>query len=643
MGKRALSRFGDLQVRNAGGVLYNTDAAPPFRWQPMTAASSMKNIITIFRFTANFSGWYAWMSIFIIASSLLNFVTPFMLKTIVDTIARELTIGQTDVTQIFSALAILFAADVAGTTLSAYSMWVGDMLSVKLQTYLSSKFYRHVLSLDVGYFDNITVGNITNKLYRGISSITSFVQNATNNFLPFFLTALMTIGILFAYSKVVGILLAVLFPLYTLITHRSSVAWGAHEQKKNEISDASQGRVSESLAGIRVVKAFVGELFEYTAFAKARALIEEVTKQQSKEWHVYDFYRRILLNIILFAIVSYILYETYQGRYTLGEMTLMLQLVSQARFPLFAMSFIIGQIQQADAGSKDFFEVLAVQSQIQDPRNAVPLRWPTKPRGAALSFDRVSFAYDRGDAEVLNDISFSVRYGEKLALLGESGQGKSTLCNLILRYYVPKTGTITLAGKHIETVTRDSLRKHISIVFQDALLFSGTIAENIRYGSPMATDAAMKRAAALANAAEFIDTLPRGYNTVIGERGVKLSGGQKQRIAIARAILRNAPFVILDEATSALDSKSELLVQQGLDHLTRGKTTIIIAHRLSTLAGVDRILVLEGGRISQFGTPDELLADPRGLYARMVHLQKSLIGASQEERMAALRKYDLVG
>lgn len=603
----------------------------------------MKNIVSIFRFTKNFRAWYLAMSFFIIVSALLNFVTPFVLKKIVDVITLQITGSGGQITVIYWALGILLVSDVAGTVLTAYSMWIGDQLAVKLQTFLSSRFYRHVLSLDVGYFDNIAVGNLTNKLYRGIASITSFIQNATNNFLPFFLTAFITIGILMMYSPVVGILLAALFPLYTVITHRSSVAWGKHEGKKNEIGDISQGRALESLTGIRVVKAFVGELFEFKTFVAARDKIEEITRQQTKEWHVFDFYRRIVLNVILFIIISYILYETYHGIYSLGEMTLLLQLVNQARWPLFAMSFIIGQIQQADAGSKDFFEVLNTRPAILDKPGAKVLIWPRSTRGSVLDVRDVSFAYGNNSEAVLKHISFSLRHGEKLALVGESGQGKSTLVNLILRYYVPQKGTITLAGKDVSGVTSDSLRKCISIVFQDALLFSGTISENIRYGTPGATDKQMYEAARLANATEFIDTLEHKYETTIGERGVKLSGGQKQRIAIARAILHDAPFIILDEATSSLDSKSELLVQQGLMHLTRGKTTIIIAHRLSTLSGVDKILVLQGGGVGQFGSPTELLRDKRGLYARMIELQKTLLGASEEERSRALEKYDLVG
>lgn len=603
----------------------------------------MKNIANIFRFTGSFRGWYIAMSVFIIISALLNFVTPFVLKQIVDVITAQITGKGGEITVIYWALGILLLADIVGTTLTAYSMWIGDQLSVKLQTFLSSKFYQHVLSLDVGYFDNIAVGNLTNKLYRGIASITNFIQSATNNFLPFFLTAFITIGILMIYSPVVGILLAALFPIYTVITHRSSVAWGKHEGKKNEIGDISQGRALESLSGIRVVKAFVGELFEFKTFMRARADIEAITLIQTKEWHMYDFYRRIVLNVVLFVIISYILYQTYHGFYTLGEMTLMLQLVNQARFPLFAMSFIIGQIQQADAGSKDFFEVLATPQTITDRPGAKALVWQKKTKAKVLDFDRVSFAYERNAEDVLRDVSFSLMSGEKLALVGESGQGKSTLVNLILRYYVPRKGIIRFAGVDVTRVKSDSLRHNISIVFQDALLFSGTIAENIRYGTPEATDAQMYQSAKLANATEFIETLPNGYDTTIGERGIKLSGGQKQRIAIARAILHDAPFIILDEATSSLDSKSELLVQQGLMHLTRGKTTIIIAHRLSTLSGVDKILVLQGGKIAQFGSPKDLLPDKRGLYARMIELQKTLLGATEEERIHALQKYDLVG
>ncbi len=602
----------------------------------------MKNIIKIFTFTTEFRSLYIFMAVFIVISSLLSFVGPFLLKQIVDIISMQFKNGTGSVEMLITSLMWVLAADVAGTVVTAYGQWIGDIMSIRLQNFLSSKFYKHILDLDVGYFDNISVGDLSNKMSRGIASITQFIGNTTNNFLPFFLTALVTIGILAFYSPLVAFLLAILFPIYVMITHKSSTAWGKYEQEKNGIADLAQGRVLESLSGIRVVKAFLSEPFEYNRFAKARETIEQITKQQTKEWHVYDFYRRIALNIILFFILFYILYETFHGRFSLGEMTLMIQLVNQARFPLFAMSYIIGQIQQADAGSRDFFDVLAIRRTITDDKNAKALVWPKDKKTSSLVLDNVSFSYGNG-IDVLKHISFSLAMGEKLALVGESGQGKSTLVNLILRYYTPREGVIQLGGKNIAKSTTTSLRKHISIVFQDALLFSGTIAENIRYGNPDSTEEQMIEASKLANADEFITSLPDGYETTIGERGVKLSGGQKQRLAIARAILHDAPFIILDEATSALDSKSEVLVQRGLDHLMHGKSTIIIAHRLSTLSGVDKVLVLQNGQIAQFGSPKELLKQKSGLYSKMITLQQSLLGATAEERLKALAKYDLVG
>ncbi|MBP9813737.1 ABC transporter ATP-binding protein [Candidatus Woesebacteria bacterium] len=602
----------------------------------------MKNIIKIFTFTTEFRPLYIFMGVFIIISSLLSFVGPFLLKQIVDIISSQFKNGTGNIQMLMMSLMWVLAADVAGTIVTAYGQWIGDIMSIRLQNFLSSKFYKHILDLDVGYFDNISVGDLSNKMSRGIASITQFIGNTTNNFLPFFLTALVTIGILAFYSPLVAFLLAILFPIYVMITHKSSTAWGKYEQEKNGIADVAQGRVLESLSGIRVVKAFLSEPFEYNRFVRARESIESITKQQTKEWHVYDFYRRIALNVILFFILFYILYETFHGRFSLGEMTLLIQLVNQARFPLFAMSYIIGQIQQADAGSRDFFNVLSTKRTILDIKDATNLIWPKNTKTPSLAFENVSFSYDK-KAEVLKNISFSLGMGEKLALVGESGQGKSTMVNLMLRYYGASEGVIRLGGKNVNQVTAATLRKHISIVFQDALLFSGTIAENIRYGNPDATDAQMHEAAKLANAEEFILQLADGYDTTIGERGVKLSGGQKQRLAIARAILHDAPFIILDEATSALDSKSEVLVQKGLDHLMHGKSTIIIAHRLSTLSGVDKVLVLQNGQIAQFGSPKELLKAKSGMYSKMITLQQSLLGASAEERLKALQKYDLVG
>lgn len=604
----------------------------------------MSAIFKILSFTRQFKYLYLFMGLFVIVTAALALAPPLLSKEVVDVIVAKL--GGTDInfSRLYLLLGALIAVDILTTVLTAVSQWVGDILGVRLQTYLSQKFYKHILGLHIGYYDDHVTGNIVNKMYRGIASITEFIQSMLNNFLPFFLTAFVTIILLAKYSVVIAILLAVLFPIYILISHNSSKAWQRYEGEKNGINDESQGRVFESISGIRIVKSFAAELHEWKTFLTARHKIEKLAITQTKEWHWYDFLRRFILNVILFAIYAYIVYWTFYGRFSIGEMTLLLQLVNQARFPLFAMSFILGQIQQANAGSADFFKVLETKTEIEDESKAGVLEISKKANQSQnlVEFQNVSFSYEVGKP-VLKDVSFNITAHEKFALVGESGQGKSTIVNLLLRYYSQSAGQIKINGQDISQVTQESLHSAIAVVFQESLLFAGTILENIKYGRPDATEAEIITAAKAANAHEFIVKLPDGYKSLVGERGVKLSGGQKQRISIARAMLKDAPIIILDEATSSLDTKSEVLVQEGLDRLLKNRTAIIIAHRLSTIAHADHILVISGGEIIEYGKPKELLKKKQGVYTNLVHLQQQLLTAPPEERNTKLQKFDLVG
>lgn len=604
----------------------------------------MRSIWKIITFTKEYTKLYIIMGIFVVAVSLLSLVIPILSKYIVDLIVAQLSGASVDFKAFYLLLALILCTDLGISTLTSIGQWIGDILAVRLQTLLSQRFYKHVLSLHIGYYDNEITGKIVNKMYRGISSITDFIQNMLNNFLPFFLTAFVTILLLAQYSLFISILLAILFPLYILISHSSSKSWMKYEQEKNKIADVSQGRVFESIVGIRIVKSFAAEITELTSFLKARKEIEGITIQQTKQWHLYDFVRRVMLNLILFGIYAYVVYWTFQERYSLGEMTLLLQLVQQARFPLFAMSFILGQIQQASAGSKDYFQIIETKSAIVDAPHAKPLTFPTHLQNGKpiITFSDISFSYE-SDKNILKHITFSIDKGEKFALVGESGQGKSTLINLLLRYYEPQEGSIRFADQDIAHVTQTSLRDNIAVVFQESLLFSGTIKENIAYGKTKATNEEIIEAATAANAHDFILGLEKGYDSVIGERGVKLSGGQKQRIAIARAIIKNAPIIILDEATSSLDSKAELEVQKGLQSLLKGKTSIIIAHRLSTIANADHILVVENGEIAQYGSHKELLKNKKGLYAQLVQLQQQMLKSTSESQNEKLKAFDLIG
>lgn len=584
------------------------------------------------------------MGVFIILSSLLSLVVPILSKQIVDLIVAQISGQKVNFSQFIWFLGAIIATDIFISSFTSFSQWIGDILTVRLETFLSKRFYQHILSLHIGFYDKEISGTIVNKMYRGITSITDFVKNMLNNFLPFFFTALVTIIFLSYFSPFIAALLAILFPIYILISHKSTLTWEEYEAEKNFLRDQSQGRVFESLLGIRVVKSFAAQIHELASFVKTRNTVEQLTVKQTKKWHIFDFVRRISLNIILFSIYAYIVYFTFRQRFTIGQMTLLIQLTNQARFPLFAMSFILGQIQSANAGSADFFQVLETKNKIVDKPKAKDLViLPISDRKKTLiEFKNVSFSYEKGK-KVLKNINFYINKNEKLALVGESGEGKSTIVNLLLRYYEPQKGKILINSQNIAGVTQESLCKNIAVVFQESLLFSGTVAENISYGKPGASKKKIIEAAKAANAHEFIVKLSKKYNSLIGERGVKLSGGQKQRIAIARAILKNAPIIILDEATSSLDSRSELQVQKGLDRLLTNRTSIIIAHRLSTISDADNILVLQNGMVSQYGPPTKLIRDKDGLYAQLINLQQQLLKIPTEERKRELEKFDLVG
>jgi ATP-binding cassette subfamily B protein len=568
--------------------------------------------------------------------ALLNLANPIINKQIVDLIEDNVKHNNGNFSKLIYLLVLIIIFDVVITVFTNVAGYLGDRLGQKLNTFLSSKFYNHILALELQYFDNNLSGGLMNKLQRGIENITNFINQMLNSFLPFFLTAFFTVIYMGFYSWEIAVLLALLFPLYIVISERSSKAWIAKQGKINQIQDSAFGRVMESISSIRVVKSFVTERLEFGTFRKKRKEIEEIAKGQSYEWHKFDIYRRLILNIILFAIYAYVIYYTYSGRFSIAEMILLLQLVNQARFPLFAMSFILSQIQQAQAGSKDFFDVLSQKVQIQDKAAASDLSI-TK---GDIIFEKVTFNYEK-DKTVLTDISFKLKHGEKMAIVGESGGGKSTLANLLLRFYEPQNGDILIDKQSIFDVTQRSLHKNIAVVLQDSLLFSGTLKENISYGNPKASEEEIINAAKAANCHEFISNLPNGYDSQIGEKGVKLSGGQKQRLSIARAILKNAPILILDEATSALDSKAEKEVQAALNKLMEGRTTIIIAHRLSTIKNVDHILVLKNGQIVEEGSPEKLSKED-GIFAELLRLQ-STAALPDHKKNKKLKEFDLHG
>ncbi len=560
----------------------------------------------------------------------LNQVTPFIVKVIVDGIVDHNAGKPADQNLVILLVFLILVVNLAIAVISNYGGYLGDILGVKLNRLLSQRYYDHLLKLPLSYFDEMQAGKITSRLDRSIVTISTLVQSFANTFVGFFLTSIFTIAVMAFFAWPVAVMLALLFPIYIWLTTLSSRDWQKRQEPINEKTDITKARFVEAIGQIRVVKSFVQERREFGFMSRNFKGIYSDTKVQSINWHWYDVVRRSFLGIIFTGIYGYIIWQAWNGDITLGTLTLLLQLAIQAQFPLFAISFIVDNLQRAEAGSRDYFEAMEIVPDIADAQGAVDLVL----KEGRIEFKDVTFSYNDSKT-VLNDFSFTISPTNKIALVGESGEGKTTITNLLLRFYEPKNGSITIDGQNIAAVTQTSLRQNVGVVFQEPALFSGTIKENITYAKPSASDKEIQKAIVAANAANFIDKLPDGLETQIGERGVKLSGGQKQRIAIARAILKDAPILILDEATSSLDSKAEREVQDALETLMRGRTTIIIAHRLSTIASVDEIIGIKGGRIVEQGSPAKL-AKANGIYAELLSLQQP-----SEKNIAKLKTYDI--
>lgn len=618
----------------------------------------MSSLLRIVRFTRSLTPLYLTIIAASVLTAVANLAVPFIIGRATDTVAGavggDLATGDAVRTVLWLAGALL-AVELATTVVSNVGGWFGDVMANRLRTILSVRYYDKLLHLPQRWFDTELTGTIVARLNRSIAEISQFAKTMSNSFATMLITTAAVLGISAFYFWPLAVLLIIVFPIYVWLTSLTSVKWQKLEGEKNTEIDIASGRFAEVIGQIRVVKSFVRERGELGDFSRRFRSTDATTRAQSTHWHSMDVLRRAVLNIIFFAVYAIIFTRTVQGHFTLGEMVLLIQLMSMARQPVESMSWVIDASQRAIAGSKDYFRVMATPV---DARTAAmlaaqadadgadgsdgtgaeePHRAPgsaavgtleSVPGAPVIAFRGVDFAYEDGE-DVLHGIDFAVDRGEKVALVGESGGGKSTIVNLLLGLYEPREGRVEVGGLDTEQLPLDALRSRIGVVFQDASLFSGTIAENIAYGRPGASQEEVADAARRANADAFIRRFPGGYEQLIGERGLKLSGGQRQRIAVARAILKDAPVLVLDEATSALDTKAERQVQRGLDELMEGRTSLIIAHRLSTIASVDRIITLEDGRIDEIGTPAELAASG-GIYAQLLELQDS----GQTKRLA---------
>ncbi|AKV57921.1 ABC transporter ATP-binding protein [Corynebacterium riegelii] len=595
----------------------------------------MQPIIRVLRSASTL--WPFYLAVVVVSSAVagLSLLSPFLIREATDTIVD----GGAIRTVVWLAVG-LFAAEAGATLLRNVSGYIGDVMVARIRQVLSTRYFAKLLALPQSYFDGQVTGTIIARLDRSIANVTQFIQSFTNNFLPMLIQVVAILGITAYYYWPLTVLLALLFPLYTWLTALTSKRWQVFEQEKNANIDEGNGRFAEVVGQVKVTKSYGAEVRELEKFGRHYTNTVEITRPQSRWWHSMDTARGVAMNLIFLGIYLIVFTRTLGGHFTIGEMVMLIQMVTMARQPVTMMSWIVDSAQRAIAGSRDYFKVmdepveptanrqLVAATKASDmPEVTLTQQTPLPVREPVVAFDQVTFAYTPGEP-VLYDVTFSARKGEKIALVGESGGGKSTIVNLLLGLYPVTQGRLEVCGEELGELDVEKLRATTGVVFQEAALFSGSVFENIAYGKPDATLEEVVAVAKRANAHDFIMKFTDGYDTVIGERGLRLSGGQRQRVAVARAMLKDAPILILDEATSDLDTKAERAVQAGLDELMEGRTTIMIAHRLSTIAGVDTIITLRDGRIDEIGSPAEL-AVSGGIYSELLKLTAS---SSAEDR-----------
>ncbi len=478
----------------------------------------------------------------------------------------------------------------------------GHKLGTNIERDIRNELYQHIQKLSFGFFDNQKTGKIIGRLTNDLMDIGEVAHHGPEEVFVAVMTVIGALVIMLTIDVKLALITFCIVPIIFVLTiFFNQKMTTSFERLFSNVSTFNEV-IADSIGGIRLVQAFTNERHERAKFEMAN---EEFRATKLKaysymSWNSSIGYMAQKLTLVIVLILG--CYFVIQDSMTYGGFVAFVMITDLLFKPLQSINLIIELFPKGIAGFKNFKELMSTAPDVQNEKDAVPFTEAPN----VIDYDQVTFKY--GDKIVLDQLSFTVSQGEKIALVGPSGGGKTTICSMLPRFYDPASGEIRINGRNISRYTLSSLRQQIGIVQQDVFMFAATLRENIKYGNMEATDADIMEAVEHAQLKEFVDGLPHGLDTLVGERGTKLSGGQKQRVSIARMFLKNPPIIILDEATSALDVETENKIQAAFKKLSEGRTSLIIAHRLSTIRDVDRILYIENGTISESGSHDDLMA-----------------------------------
>lgn len=557
--------------------------------------------------------------VFAIMSAAVTLVIPLVVRYITSTVIYMS--GDEAVKIIAALVGMLVLLVFVQLGCNYYISNYGHVMGAKIEYDMRKEIFGHYQKLSYSFYDEQKVGQLLSRITSDLFDITELLHHGPENIVISLIKIVGALSILAAISPKLTLAAFALIPFMLVFAYklnrRMKRAFKRNREKIGEIN----AQIEDNLSGIRVVKSFANEDIENAKFKEGNDKFLE--SKRNSYYYMGQYHAGLtafttMINVVVIAVGGI---GITKGWVNVTDFVTFLLYINVFTDPVKVLIDFTEQFQNGYSGFERFEEILEIVPDIQEKEDAVRLGGSKGTIQGAVDFDDVSFRYTEGTQDVLENVDLHVAPGQYVALVGASGVGKSTLCALIPRFYEVSAGTIRIDGTDIRDVTLKSLRDQIGVVQQDVYLFMGSIRDNIRYGKPDATDEEIIAAAKNANAHEFIMSFPDGYDTDIGQRGVKLSGGQKQRLSIARVFLKNPPILIFDEATSALDNESEQVVQESLEKLAKNRTTFVIAHRLTTIENAERILVLTDKGITEQGTHDELMK-LNGVYARMVRIHE---------------------